>query len=1123
MARVFNNPVASAGHSLTIADFEPVSLTADDILFHSLSEEMPAWQHIAPVYLELNQGLFTTQNSLIVFPEISLLLDPSGLAICCTCAASGLKLCEHQTQVLMALVSRDEYRIFFDKFLRTKKFRETAADYGLENELDLDSFFRLEYLQRKLTVLPRQASILPVTAESLSALRKHVLASTVVDTKPVALGALMVVFRQHKYYRHLFIELFRAEHTKEGKPKNPLLPVLPLDLIWDENDAPAVKFFTAIARFQSPVKGEHGETDLAALRAIVINPQNLPLYYHDPDISENTVVSSLVPLNISLAQIDLQVTVQEKSPFFELGASITIQEISYSLNEVSIRFSWFLVAGGRFYLIPNAELAAVVSLFKKRAENLLVHNSRYRDFKAQILLPLEDKVAVEYTDIKPATQLQLDAYGFSVKPEKIIYLSDFGDEVMLIPVMRYGEVEISVRTRRQIYETDARGTEFRVQRNSEAELTFTSVIIRQHPFFIEQLENSLDYFYLNKQRFLDDDWFLNVFAEWAEQGITVLGFNDLDGNRLSPEKVSVTISVLSGINWFNTQVKVRFGKRKASLKQVQKAVKNKSRFVQLDDGTLGILPLAWLEKFSAYFRSAQIVDEETLRFEKVNFSLVDELFDPQMVDRHVREEILSFREKLADVSSMKAVQLPAGFNGVLRHYQQEGLNWLNFLDDCNFGGILADDMGLGKTVQIIAFILSQRTKTLQSTNLVVAPTSVITNWETEIRHFAPSLKVLTIYGADRVRTIREFGDYDVILTSYGTLLSDIRHLKDYTFNYIFLDESQQIKNPDSQRNRSVRLLKARNRIAITGTPLENFTTDLYGQLAFACPGLLGTRQHFKDLYAIPIDRFKSNKKSTELKEKVRPFILRRTKKQVAPELPEKTEMVLYCEMLPAQRELYDAAEKELRDYISATTNEEIRKTPMSVLRGLTRLRQLCDSPQLLQHDTLNGVASAKIDTLMEQLEGKIGQHKILIFSQFVTMLDLIRTELIARDWKHAYLTGASRKRGAIVSGFQSDPEIRIFLISLKAGGTGLNLTEADYVYLVDPWWNPAVENQAVDRSHRIGQDKSIVAIRLICPGTVEEKMMLLQQSKRDLADELIQSQNPFLKSLDRDDLLQLLS
>ena len=788
---------------------------------------------------------------------------------------------------------------------------------------------------------------------------------------------------------------------------------------------------------------------------------------------------------------------------------------------MSLKFTYFLSFDDQLFLVDNLQTLALIELVKKKTDHLLVHESKYKEFNKQLLAKLEDNISIDYQHIKPASPIQLDKEGFNVKAERIIYLSDFGSQVMIIPVIRYGEAEIPIRTRRQIYGVDEKGNEFLVKRNETEEVAFTALLIRQHPLFEEQVTNDLHYFYLHKKRFLEEEWFLNVFEEWENHQISILGFNEITGNKLNPHKIKITIHVISGINWFNALVNARFGKSKASLKQVHKAIRNKSKFVKLDDGSLGILPAEWIEKFSNYFNAGEIADDETIRIPKVNFTAIEQLFEERLLDEEVKNEICIYKKNLADFDAIKEVVIPEDLRTTLRPYQKKGLDWLNFLDDFNFGGCLADDMGLGKTIQIIAFILSLRNKSNHNTNLLIVPTSLIYNWISEVEKFAPSIRILTIYGANRAKNTSDWNQYEIILTTYGTLLSDISLLKTYQFNYIFLDESQNIKNPESQRYKAVRSLNSRNKITITGTPIENNTFDVFGQLSFACPGLLGSKQYFRDIYSSPIDKFKDSKRAVELQNKIKPFILRRTKSQVATELPDKTEMVLFCEMKEEQRKIYDKYEKEFREYISATDNEELRKNPMNVLKGLTKLRQICDSPELMSGEKLPGNESAKIETLIEEIENKSPNHKILVFSQFVSMLNLIRKELVQRKIGFAYLTGQTRNRNVAIHDFQSNAETRVFLISLKAGGIGLNLTAADYVYLVDPWWNPAVENQAIDRCHRIGQDKNIVAVRLICPGTVEEKIMKLQDSKKELMDDLIKPDASFMKSFSKEELLSL--
>jgi hypothetical protein len=1066
---------------------------------------------IIPNHLELNSGTFTNKRAMVAFPEVIIIQREGELSLSCDCYGEHGKLCEHQAIVLNALVKREELRMFYDQALRYEKIRKTAVDFGLEKEADLDSYFSVTYAANKPLIQPVSNTLIPVTKESINVLRASLLPEIAAIKE---IDHIIILLRQHRYYKYLNIELYSAALTQAGKLKNPLKQVSPLDFVWGTADHEQLKFYTGIQRFQNRLDSKITEADLTALKAIVKNPLGHSFYYLD---GENVTSGSTLPLKVKMLPGGIKLTVSKTGDFFELSL-----QHSLSLRNQRIRFTYFISVDDVLYLPPNLQVLNLISLFAGK-EVLSVHASKFGEFKAQLLSSLEDHVAVNYPYIPQATPVQLQKQGFIQTAERIIYLSDFGTHVMIIPVMRYGEVEIAIRTKRQIYSADERGRAFLVQRDDEAELNFTALLIRQHTYFEEQLENDLHYFYLHKKRFLDEDWFLQVFEEWHNQNITILGFNELEGNKLNPHKVKITIQVLSGINWFNALVDVRFGRKRAALKQVYRAVKNKNKYVQLDDGTQGILPAEWLAKFETYFNAGEIAADGNLHIPKINYGAIGQLFDAAMLDEKVQTELHIYEQRLADFEQIPTVPVPEGLTGQLRPYQQQGLNWLNFLDEFNFGGCLADDMGLGKSIQIIAFILSQRAKVSRNTNLIVVPTSLIFNWEQEIEKFAPSIRVLTIYGNDRIRNITDFNQYEVVLTSYGTLLIDINFLKDYQFNYVFLDESQQIKNPESQRYKAARLLQSRNKLVITGTPIENNTFDLYGQLSFACPGLLGSKRYFKAIYSAPIDKFKSNRRAAELQQKIAPFVLRRTKQQVAAELPEKTEMILHCEMSPQQRKIYDAYEGEFRDYISALNGDVLKKSSMNVLKGLTKLRQICNSPLLIKGDKLPGQESAKIDTLMAQLEEKSPRHKILVFSQFVGMLDLIQKELVERKIGFSKLTGQTINRPKIINEFQTDAGKRIFLISLKAGGTGLNLTEADYVYLVDPWWNPAVENQAIDRCHRIGQDKPVIAVRLICPDTVEEKIQLLQDDKKSLADRLIQTDASKLGSFTKNDLLNLLN
>jgi len=1128
MQSAVSNPIDLNGHNTYVMQQIRVGkLTELLIVQHSIGFDGIDSELLIALELKINYGKFTSRYNSRNFPEVQIEQQAYQLVLSCPCDQPKTKLCEHQSTVLLQLIQKKDLRLYFDEELRQEEFVKFAADYGLQNEVDLDKYFELVHTDHQTQVKPIKASLLPVTAASLDLMKGLMLPSqesTFQQTSVVADDSLRcIILKQHKYYKHLMAELYDAPITKDGKIKNPLSPVNPLELVWETNDPLELKFFTAISRFQNTVDGKVTASALESLKSIVKNPLDLPCYIHQSEVSEKITSTALLPVKLSRIMHDVELTVDEKGQFYEVSGKLQIGDTVYNLTELEIRFTYFVQVLNTLYMVKDLQMLGTINFFKRRQDDLLIHQSKYKQFQSQILDKLEERTKIDYRYVKAASLAQLKEQGFHNQVEKIIYLSDFGAHVMIVPIMRYGEVEIPIRTQRQINAIDSKGKYFTVQRDEMAERQFTAMLLRQHPLFEEQLTDDLQYFYLHKKRFLNEDWFLNAFEDWQNEGVTILGFNEISGNKLNANKAKITVQVLSGINWFNTVIKAHFGKRKASLKHLHKAIRNKTKFVQLDDGTLGILPAEWIDRFTEYFNTGEIGDNDSLLTSKTNFTSIAELYEDEMLDVEVKRELHTYQQKLAEFDQVREVEAPAGLKTTLRHYQLLGLNWLNFLDDFNFGGCLADDMGLGKTIQIIAFILLQRNKVEHNTNLLVVPTSLIFNWQAEVEKFAPSIKIHTVYGADRIKSVQDFDAYEIILTSYGTLLADVGFLKEYQFNYVFLDESQNIKNPDSQRYKAVRLLKSRNRIAITGTPIENNTFDLYSQLSFVCPGLLGSKQYFKDIYSSPIDKFKVSRRTEELQRKIKPFILRRTKQEVAAELPDKTEMLLHCEMQDEQRKIYDAYEREFREFISATTQEQLPKKSMYVLKGLTKLRQICDSPLLLSGDKLPVNASAKIDVLMEQIQSKSPRHKILVFSQFVTMLNLIAKELKTHNIGYTTLTGSTRNREAVVNDFQHNADTKVFLISLKAGGTGLNLTAADYVYLVDPWWNPAIENQAIDRAYRIGQKKNVVAVRLICPNTIEEKMVQLQETKTGLANTLISSDTGIFQSLTKRDLLALLS
>jgi non-specific serine/threonine protein kinase len=437
---------------------------------------------------------------------------------------------------------------------------------------------------------------------------------------------------------------------------------------------------------------------------------------------------------------------------------------------------------------------------------------------------------------------------------------------------------------------------------------------------------------------------------------------------------------------------------------------------------------------------------------------------------------------------------------------------------------------LGKTIQVLAFLQSLKEKAPEqsqnTTSLLVVPKSLLANWQREAAKFTPQLKILEFMGNTRKKEADIFKNYDIILTTYGTMLRDIEFLREYRFQYAILDESQAIKNPVAQSSKAARLLNAEHRLCMTGTPVENNTFELWSQFAFTNPGLLGNLDYFKREFAAPIESREgdeSHDTAKLLKRMVYPFILRRTKQQVAPELPPRTERIIYTDLEPAQRKLYNHTRDYYRGVLMGLLEDGgIDDVRMKILEGLLRLRQICIHPQLVE-PTYRGEA-AKFEILLETLETLQSEgHKALVFSQFVQTLHLLETMMQKHGLTYTYLDGQTRDRQEKVDTFQNDPSISFFLISLKAGGVGLNLTAADYVIHIDPWWNPAVEMQAADRAHRIGQDKPVFIYKFIARDTVEEKILQLQVRKKELVEQLISAEGSFFKSMTRDDVKVLFS
>ncbi len=591
----------------------------------------------------------------------------------------------------------------------------------------------------------------------------------------------------------------------------------------------------------------------------------------------------------------------------------------------------------------------------------------------------------------------------------------------------------------------------------------------------------------------------------------------------TPSRVSLRVS--SGTDWFDLEGEASYGDISVGLPALLEALARGEGTVLLGDGSLGMLPDEWLTRFAAFTTLGEAT-EGAVRFSATQVGILDALLAtaPEATCDELFEEA---RKRLRSFEGIPASDPPPTFRGTLRPYQREGLGWLHFLREFGFGGCLADDMGLGKTVQVLALLEARRIEGQDGRrrpSLVVAPRSLIFNWKAEAERFAPALTILDHTGLERRQSADAFQGHDLVLTTYGTLRRDAVLLREAAFDYVILDESQAIKNDRTDTAKAVRLLRGDYRLALSGTPIENHLGELWSLFEFLNPGMLGRSAAFRG--AEEVARDPRGEGRALLARALRPFILRRTKQQVAPELPPRTEQTLYCTLEGEQRALY----AELRDHYRSALLARVDKaglgrSKIQVLEALLRLRQAACHPGLLDPRRSRD-SSAKLDLILPQLAEIVEEgNKALVFSQFTSLLAIVRDRLDAESVPYAYLDGSTgaRQRQEQVARFQEQADCRLFLVSLKAGGLGLNLTAAEYVYLLDPWWNPAVEAQAIDRAHRIGQTKPVIACRLVARDTVEEKILELQVRKKELADAILSADSSVLRNITREDLELLLS
>lgn len=822
---------------------------------------------------------------------------------------------------------------------------------------------------------------------------------------------------------------------------------------------------------------------------------------------------ALQPVSVSHEPLVPRFKVAAGNGQFELQCQVTLNGKPVSLTQNECNSVLVFLHQNTLYTWAKADDAAQALRFAEKG-SVPLSKANWATQMQQVILPLTRDYQV---DFDPSLIKEIK----SGEPDVELMLQEKGDYLVFQPIFSYKGYKTRSTDKETVTIPDGDKILI-IHRNKEAEQLFMQKLEALHSQFIHPQDSSQ--LVLKGADVLRNNWFFLFIDAMKEMQVPVYGFEALSNFRFNTARPTTHIHVSSGLDWFDAKVEIEFGNQRAGISDIKKALANKQSFVQLSDGTLGILPEEWLKRYALLFK---VGDNKTnkLRLSRYHMSVIDALYENR------DENELSFAldekfEKLREFKHIPEIAPPDNLQAILRPYQTAGYQWLNYLNEVGWGGILADDMGLGKTVQALTMLHHYKTTNGTLKALVVCPTTLIYNWANEIKKFTPELTHYIHHGSMRSRSVENMEAYDVVITTYGTLRSDITILMKVLLDYVILDESQAIKNPSSKVTKAACLLTAKNRVCMSGTPLQNNTFDIFAQMNFLNPGLLGSMEFFRNEFATPIDKFGEQEQKEHLRKLLYPFILRRTKEQVAKDLPEKTETILFCEMEKEQRKIYDIYRNSYRDKIMGVIEEQgIDRSQLTILQGLMKLRQICDSPAILNEEEKYPNHSIKLDELTREITENIGDHKALVFSQFLGMLGLIRHKLKEAEIPYEYFDGSTstHERERAIQNFQNNDTCRVFLISLKAGGVGLNLTAADYVYIVDPWWNPAVEQQAIDRTHRIGQTKNIFAYRMICVDTIEDKILQLQERKRSLAKELIADDNSFVKSLSKSDIEYLFS
>ncbi len=1060
-------------------------------------------------------------------------------------------LCMHKSIVLLQLLQNYGANYFDSIRNWDKEKNKLLALYGYSLTDDLKNKFEFTYTDNKPFLRVLDTSIKRVTLNSNGELRpkqpeanlSQELNDFVPEQKTIQkLG--VVITTNDQYYPYISLELVQGE-ADETQTKY-ISKTTKLDLtkfiqteIFSEDDKMLLQQLRKLMPGEvnrylnrnSPFSGiweniiqQHNNELPEETRHLIneyLHPKFKKLF---EELMESPFVFYLQPRKIFTTAnlLPAELSVQFISPEFEVsyanGKYIVDCRIKLPLADLNIaenesESSLIFQSHNQFYTWKRPEDIMQVEKFMPSGKIEIAAEDWSRQL-LQFVMPLSKEYQVHFNNVKKEEIKDL-------QPEWKIQLKEKGDYLLFQPIFIYRGYEVRSTDKEKIV-LPAEDRLLIIHRNIEAEKALMQKIESLHSQFVHPTDSSA--LALKGTDVLKNNWFFLFIDAAKEMNLPVHGFEALKNFRFNTAKPATQIFISSNTDWFDAKVQINFGEQRVTVEDVKKALANKQQFVQLGDGTLGILPEEWIKKYSLLFRVGD-GKQGSMKLSKYHFSVIEELY----LQRDEQELFFQLEEKyerLKENHSIKPIEAPAHLQAILRPYQESGFQWLNYLREVQWGGILADDMGLGKTIQALSFLHHLKAETGSLKAMVVCPTTLMFNWQNEIKKFTPNLTYYMHHGGARSRGNLSDDKIDVIITTYGTLRSDIKQFVEVSFDYVILDESQAIKNPSSKVTKAAGLLKSKNRLCLSGTPLQNNTFDIFAQMNFLNPGMLGSVEFFKHEFSMPIDKFGEKEQKDHLRKLLYPFILRRTKEQVAKDLPEKQEMVLFCEMGDEQRKIYDAYRNDYRDKIlGVVENQGIQKSQLTILQGLMKLRQICDSPAIVKEQERFPNVSVKLEEIGREITENISNHKALIFSQFLGMLSLIKDKMRELEVDFEYFDGSStiNEREAAIQRFQNDDSCRVFLISLKAGGVGLNLTAADYVYIVDPWWNPAVEQQAIDRTHRIGQTKNIFAYRMICTDTVEDKILKLQERKRNLAKDLITDDEGFVKTLTKEDVEYLFS